>query len=198
MSTNVYQAPHANLVIETDTDDQKFYIVSPKKFWVLFISTLGLYGIYWFYKNWRLYKDAAQSNIWPVPRAIFSIFFTHSLFRNINKELEEKEPDANWGHAGLATLYVVITLFERMADKFVAQSLGDTASTLLTLITIPVTAWIFYQAQLKINIVCDAVGGEDNANFTPANIVWIVLGSLLWLVFAASIFVIQSPELVGF
>lgn len=197
MSTNVYQAPHANLVIETDINDQQFYIVSPKKFWVLFISTLGLYGIYWFYKNWALYRDATESNIWPVPRAIFSIFFTHSLFRNINKELEEKEPDANWGHAGLATFYVVITLFERVADKFVAQSLGDTASTLLTLITIPVTAWIFYQAQLKINIVCDAVGGEDNANFTPANIVWIVLGALLWLVFFASIAVMQSPELMG-
>ena len=197
MSTNVYQAPHANLVIETDTDDQMFYIVQPKKFWVLFISTLGLYGIYWFYKNWALYKDATQGSLWPVPRAIFSIFFTHSLFRNINKELEEKEPDANWGHAGLATFYVVITLFERVADKFVAQPLGDTASTLLTLISIPVTAWIFYQAQLKINIVCDAVGGEDNANFTPANIVWIVLGSLLWLVFFASIAVMQSPELMG-
>ena len=97
----------------------------------------------------------------------------------------------------MATFYVVITLFERVADKFVAQPLGDTASTLLTLISIPVTAWIFYQAQLKINIVCDAVGGEDNANFTPANIVWIVLGSLLWLVFFASIAVMQSPELMG-
>jgi len=197
MSTNVYQAPQANLVIETDTDDHKFYVVSPKKFWVLFISTLGLYGVYWFYKNWSLYKDATESNIWPVPRAIFSIFFTHSLFRNINNELEEKEPDANWGHAGLATFYVIITLSERMMDRFVEQSLGATASTLLTLISVPVLAWIFYQAQLKINLVCDSVGGEDNANFTPANIVWIVLGSLLWLVFFASIIALQSPELMG-
>lgn len=198
MDTNVYQAPLANLIIETNIDDQKFYIVSPKKFWILFISTLGLYGIYWFYKNWSLYRDSTESKLWPLPRAIFSIFFTHSLFRNINDELEEKEGlDSKWNHASLATTYVVITLFERLADKFVESTFGEIASVLLTLLAVPLTAWVIYQAQLKINLVCDSVNGEDNATFTPANFVWIILGALLWIVFFASIVVILNPELAG-
>lgn len=50
-----------------------FYVVSTRKFAILFLATLGLYWIYWFYKNWDRYKDKwpyaseVGSTIWPVP-----------------------------------------------------------------------------------------------------------------------------------
>lgn len=34
-----------------------FYVVSKRKFTILFLSTIGLYYLYWFYKNWDRYQD---------------------------------------------------------------------------------------------------------------------------------------------
>lgn len=196
MNTNVYQTPQANLVIEQEKDDHMFYVVSPKKFWVLFMATLGIYTVYWFYKNWSQYKKATGDNSWPVARAIFNIFFTHSLFRHINDELKEKHIETDWKHAGLATLYVVVTILERVLDKLAGRGISEITSVLFSLASIPLIGWIFYQAQLRINLACESVNGEDNSNFTAANIIWILLGALLWLVFLVGVAIILNPELL--
>ena len=46
--------PKTNVLKEEDRKKHLplFYVVSPKKFWVLFIATMGAYEPYWFYKNW--------------------------------------------------------------------------------------------------------------------------------------------------
>ncbi len=196
MDTNVYQTPQANLVIDQEKDDHMFYVVSPKKFWVLFMATLGLYAIYWFYKNWSQYKKATGDNSWPVARAIFNIFFTHALFRKINNKLIEKNIESDWKHVALATLYVVIVVLDRVLDRLAGKSISEAVSVMFSLISIPVTGWILYQAQLKINLVCESLNGEDNSNFSAANIIWILLGALFWLVFLAGLAIILNPELV--
>ncbi len=196
MDTNVYQAPQANLIIDQEKDDHMFYVVSPKKFWVLFIATLGMYMIYWFYKNWSQYKKATGDNSWPVARAIFNIFFTHALFRKINNKLKEKNIESDWKHAWLATLYVVITILDRVLDRLAGKGVSEVASVLFSLLSIPLIGWIFYQAQLRINLACESPNGEDNSNFSAANIIWIILGALLWLVFLAGLAIILNPGLV--
>ena len=35
-----------------------FYVVSLRKFYLLYIATLGGYVVYWFYRNWKLQKVA--------------------------------------------------------------------------------------------------------------------------------------------
>ena len=57
----------------------KFYVVSARKFWLLFLLTGGIYCVAWFYKNWAHFKRATKDDdIWPGPRAVFHIFFVHS------------------------------------------------------------------------------------------------------------------------
>ena len=81
MQENVYAVPESNLEILPESPRHMFYVVSKIKFLVLFFATFSLYGVYWNFKNWSLYKNYHNDDIWPIMRAIFSVFFTHSLFR---------------------------------------------------------------------------------------------------------------------
>ena len=55
MDADVYKAPEAEIVTES-TEGLEFYVVSPKKFLIMQISTMGIYSIYWFFKHWKQYK----------------------------------------------------------------------------------------------------------------------------------------------
>ena len=147
---NVYKPPEANLIRENSfaEDDSVFYVVAPKKFFLLYIGTLGLYGLYWFYKNWSQYKAYENLSLWPVPRAIFSIFFTHSLFRYINEELMNKKVNTTWNHATAATMFVIVTIISN-ADRVFDKLFGEAFSLVLVLLSIPLTAWILQRGTIK-------------------------------------------------
>ncbi|MEJ2693955.1 MAG: hypothetical protein P8166_13140 [Candidatus Thiodiazotropha sp.] len=75
MDSNPYSPPVAEL--EQDLEQAScFYVVSPRKFTLLYFSTFGLYMFYWFYANWNEYRRATGHKVWPVPRALFNILFT--------------------------------------------------------------------------------------------------------------------------
>lgn len=196
MDNNVYQAPKSNVLKEEDRKKNLplFYVVSPKKYWVLFISTMGIYELYWFYKNWENYKINTKSNLWAIPRAIFAIFFVYRLFEAINNRLIEKIPDSNWKYSAFPILYILITIFERISDSIIPN---ETLSLSLTLASVPIIGWLLYQAQQKVNIICDSPKGEDNANFTVANFIWIALGVLLWLVSLGSMLLLFNDDLMN-
>jgi hypothetical protein len=61
----------------------EFFSVSLLKFSVMSTCTLGLYELYWFYKNWKLIKTRERSKINPTIRAIFSYIFCFSLISKI-------------------------------------------------------------------------------------------------------------------
>ena len=73
-----------NLEIK-NTETQEIELLPVKKFIFLFIVSLGLYNIWWMYKTWKLFKDREDSDIMPAARAIFAIFFLHSLFDKIQE-----------------------------------------------------------------------------------------------------------------
>ncbi|MGH8498981.1 MAG: hypothetical protein ACRERV_09275, partial [Methylococcales bacterium] len=67
MNSNPYAAPDSELVIETTSSlKQRFYVVAPAKFLLLYFGTLGLYDLYWVYKHWAQFKLATQGDQWPV------------------------------------------------------------------------------------------------------------------------------------
>ena len=78
---NIYAPPQVPL--ETRSAERPalppFYVVSLRKLVLLSIATVGLYSLYWFWRHWKLHKLDRKLDIWPVPRAIFAIFFAHGL-----------------------------------------------------------------------------------------------------------------------
>ncbi len=188
MEENVYKAPESDLVIEESKEAADFYVVSPVKFLILYIGTFGFYHLYWFYKNWSLYKQAYGQSMWPVMRALFDIFFTHSLFERVDNKLAIVENEYQWSYSNLATLYVVFSIIGNICDRLSTKSIGSPFTDVVGLFVFPITVWILYKAQLAINIACEDPEGSRNSQFTLLNYFWIFIGLIVWALIGIGIY----------
>ena len=164
-----------------------FYVVSRRKLAVLYILTLGMYGVYWFYQNWARYNrnspDAAKAghSVWPLPRAVFSIFFVHDLFARIKAYGSLKNEVGIWETRPHATILVGLLLLSNLLDRAVNKDIGAPFTDVLSLLILFPLAQQFALAQDMINLSCGDRHAESNSTFSGANIAWIVVGGLAWL-----------------
>lgn len=194
MDNSVYQPPKANLIVDGESQVQQlFYVVSKQKFMLLFFMTFGMYSVYWFWAHWHQWKQQTHDDIWPVPHAIFNIFFTHNLFSKITEQINQQQATANIGQPdpidiqNQATIYVIASLVMNFSDRVLERTLGDWA-TLLTFLLLPVMAFALWQGQQQANIACGDIEGTANSNLTIWNYIWLVLGLLGWGVLVYSVY----------
>jgi len=182
METDIYKTPQADLTgAETDSQvDSQFYVVSNTKFLLLYFFTLGLYTVYWFYRNWSLYKQSTGESMWPVMRGIFSIFFTHSLFKRVDERLQAQTVAYHWTPTILATVYVVSAVVANISDRLSMKNIGTPVTDFLGLLLLVTAGWALYKGQGAINTACNDPAGSSNSTITVANLVWIILGALFW------------------
>jgi len=167
-----------------------FYVVSLRKLAILYLATFTLYTFYWFYKHWDMYKGrhpAASrfgTTIWLVPRAVFPMFFTHSLFFKIRAAGRQLPGAAHW-HAGwYATFAVVWMLLSEVIDSLIGGTAGDLVSIGAVFpLLLPLLA-----AQRMANRACGDAQGASNDALTKANKIWIAIGAVAWLVAIAGLF----------
>lgn len=168
------------------TDAPMFYVVSLRKFTVLFLATLSLYSVYWFYKNWDRYKDKwpyaseVGSTIWPVPRAVFSVFFVHALFREVKAYGRADPVVAAWKNNWHATALVLLMLLSTFFDRAANRGLGSPGTDIASIVIIVPLLIEFRKAQAMINRSCDDAAGTGNSSYTKANYAWIAGGVVLW------------------
>ncbi|MBK8286882.1 MAG: hypothetical protein IPK97_19570 [Ahniella sp.] len=178
MNDNVYAAPRAQLINAADQPaaPDAFYVVSSLKFHLLFFLTMGFYSVYWFYRHWKAWKSHSREDLWPVPRAIFNIFFVHALFGLFVRAGMSWQP---WKGLVWATVYVVAAIASNFVDAFpmVTQGWRDLGSLAFLIIMGIALA----NGQQGANEACGDSEGVRNAHFSVANIVWMVIGSIFWL-----------------
>jgi hypothetical protein len=191
MTENVYAPPKANLAPVNESDAARFYVVSSRKFLILFFATLGMYQFYWFYKNWALYKRSTGESIWPVPRAIFGVFFVHALFRNVEAHNEEHS-EAPWDRRSNALAVVVFLLASNGLDRLSNKSIGMPYTGWLSLLILIPLGLSVLSAQGKINARCGDPSGKSNNDLTGANIGWCVAGAFLWILVLFGLFAPSS------
>ncbi|GHC64369.1 hypothetical protein [Roseibacillus persicicus] len=180
-SSNPYQAPQAEIAPQVEQGEALFYVVSSRKFWILFVATSGFYGLYWFYKQWATYKAKTGEGMWPVMRAWFNIFFTHNLFGQFESGARAAGAKDVASLTGFATLCVVLSITENATGRLSAKSIGSPYTDLVQLLVSPIIGFCLWKAQLVANVACGDPEGEQNSNLTAANWVWIVIGALFWL-----------------
>ncbi|HTF84439.1 MAG TPA: hypothetical protein VL987_07645 [Cellvibrio sp.] len=181
MENEIYKTPEADLESPTIEDaNEQFYVVSPQKFLVLFFLTVGMYRLYWFYKHWAQHKKYIDSDVWPVARTIFSIFFTHSLFDLIDFRLKDKNISYHWSPTILATCYVILLVVETVVERLSTKGIGSPATDVASVLLLPVLVWPLYKAQMAANAACGDPQGTRNSQFTLYNWLWIALGVLFW------------------
>lgn len=142
-----------------------FFHVSLTKLLVLSICTLGLYEVYWFYKNWQLIKRREASDIVPALRAIFSVLFCYSLFQKVEQEAE-KSNAPSIAAGPLAIGWIVVTVLWRLPDPYWLISF------LAVLFMLPVQ-----HAANAVNAYA-APDHDPNRRFTAWNIAAVVIGGL--------------------
>ncbi|WP_426209512.1 hypothetical protein [Massilia sp. TWP1-3-3] len=201
MHDSVYAPPKADLSKRSDAGsdgDNAFYVVSTRKLALLFFLTLGLYQIYWFYKNWSSYKDRCRyassqdQNIWPIPRALFSVFFVHSLFRKVEEYAIEKMRPLNWNISSDATLLVALLILSNVMGRLAGKNIGSPYTDYISLLLLVPLYFSFHRAQQFINISCGDPQGISNSKLTGANWAWMFTGAVFCLLAAVGLFM---PEL---
>lgn len=165
-----------------------FYVVAPGKFLVLAVATMGVYSLYWFYKNWSLQRRAYGLNIWPVPRAIFAVFFTHQLFRAIDSQAHERGHSPSWNANSQATLYVALAIVSHVTSRLSDSASSGTAFLLLSLGLAVASAAPLLAAQKVANLSAGDADGSSNASLTAGSAIAIVLGLLMWGTVALGLF----------
>lgn len=177
---NPYAPPAAPLT-RPSSGTTEFYVVSVRKFWTLYVATLGFYELYWFWRNWKLLRDSRKLDIWPIPRSLFSIFFAHALNREIDAALTKARVVHTWSASSVATNYVVFTLISRLADRLAGRSIGSPYVDLISLACLAPLGYSMFQTQRAANAASADPDGTTNHRLTGANWGWIAFGTLLWL-----------------
>ena len=195
MSEAMYAPPEASIAV-TSSDEAEFYVVAPRKFYLLSVMTFNLYFVYWFYRSWRLVKQRSGESMLPVMRGLFFIFFTHSLFTAVDLKIKSLGKDFSWNPTTTATIVVILAITTNIVDRLSAQNIGSPLTDFVGIALVPIVPLFLLKAQEAINIACEDPNGASNGQLTLANWTWMVIGGLIWVLFLFGFYlVITEPEL---
>lgn len=210
MANNPYQSPESDpLAPELNDQEQQFYVVSKLKFTLLFVMTFGLYEYYWLAVNWYRHRKATGISVWPIARAVFPIFFTHTLITAIDERLNKKNTKYSWNPSLWALLYVLTGIAYGIWDRLNEFYLGSSEANIKSYVTLTtitectfmlIDFYILLQVQKAINIGHADPTGSSNRKLTVINFFWLLLGFLVLVVstlyFAEAFGFIDLDELV--
>jgi hypothetical protein len=173
MMVDPYAPPSADL--SNEPASQAFFVVSKRKFALMFIVTCGWYFTFWFYMNWRRHR-AAGNKVLPLARTVFGVFFVYSLFIRVDRRIKAFDRRYAWYPRSLAIAVIVLT-FTNIALNW----LNDPGvSFVLSLAITGLLAYCFLSVQSAINYAESDAAGLSNSVITWANGVWICIGLCMW------------------
>lgn len=153
------------------------YVVGARKFFLLYLLTSGLYGIYWFYLHWARIRTVKRQEMWPAARAIFPVFFTHSLARELDESLRKAERDYTWSPTAVATTLVVLQWVSSFLDHWSWSQPESAAVTIISIALLLPIAGLSWSLQHVANLACDEPTGDSNRRLTWANWLWLAAGT---------------------
>ena len=169
----------------------EYFAISPKRLALFFILTFGIYETYWFYKNWQAIKKAEGQNILPFWRAIFRVFFCHSLFKKVLESAKNNNYQESYSPGWLATayiaLFVVIVAFGSSLGRVESS---DTGLNFIWLIIASITFVPLLSVQKAINFNNEKVKGDSvlKQDFSGGEVTLIVIGVIGFLLVLLGIF----------
>lgn len=147
--------------------EHAFFPVSTTKFVLLSLSTLGLYEVYWCYKNWERIQKRTNESLSPLWRAVFAPLWGFALFGRMRAELSDASMPVEWNASILGGAYLIVSMCWRLPGALWLTSLGSFVAF------IPVV-----QSVRRANRRSDAQEGL-NESYSTANVLTIALGGLL-------------------
>ena len=153
----------------------RYFVMSPGSLVLLSTVTVGLFGLYWAYRQWEAVRQSGEK-IRPLGRTIFLIFFVHALFRGIQSARHQADLVAGRAQSAMATLYVILAILSNIAAR------AEGAGAFLVSIAFTVgEAAVLSLAQGDINELTRKTSNEGNRGIGAGGILLIVLGGALLL-----------------
>lgn len=143
--------------------------MSEVKLALLSLATLGLYELYWFYRNWKLRKQVRKSDVSPFWRAFFAPIFAFSLFEDVLSEARRVRVSVGWSAGELGVAFLLLSAAWRLPDPYWMV-------TLLSFVPLVLVQRVINKANAK-----SANPGPVNQSYSVLNVVGIVLGGLVLL-----------------
>lgn len=147
-----------------------YYPVTAAKFVVMSILTLGLYDVYWFYRNWRYVKDRYRLAISPFWRAVFVLIFCYELLKRVRDDAQSAGVSVTWSAGWLSAAY--------LGTNIIGSRLPDPLWMLAFLSVIPLLPVVATIQQMN------QPGGDAwtaAGRFSGWDIAGCVVGGLFWL-----------------
>ena len=154
-----------------------FFVVSPRKFVLMNIFTLGLYWTYWFYRNWSQYRNKTGERVLPLVRTFFGALFLYGLLNRVDRQLRLAGQHHAWSPFWL-TFACILTGLLSIGANWMAGVMP--LMHLVVLVLIIPSLWLCAIMQKSVNLCSGDPEGKSNSRFSASNWMWISLGILLW------------------
>jgi len=155
-----------------------FFAVSLWKLAVMSVCTLGLYELYWFYRNWQRVRVREQKDFSPAIRVLFALIFCYPCFRRIRRYGVAMGLSKGPPMIPLALLWMIVKVFGVLPMPGALISLSG------FLFLLPVQS---YANQINSEKV---PGHVRNGRFTKVNWAWILVGGCLLLLNLMALFLL--------
>jgi hypothetical protein len=143
----------------------ELYALGLQKLALLSICTLGLYQIYWFWRNWGRVAERTGRPIMPFWRAVFSPLWSYSLFDEVRDQARSAEVSVVWMPAFLALAFFLLSAAWRFGGA------GTVLSILSFLPLVPV--------QATINEMAARRGAQPDTRLSSHHVFVIAVGSVI-------------------
>ncbi|HSD58389.1 MAG TPA: hypothetical protein VLB04_09425 [Methanotrichaceae archaeon] len=170
-----YQGESKNNIFLNKADAKKFSNVQPAwRLVVLSVFTLGIYEIYWFYRNWEQLKAHKNLDLSPRWRTVglfvplVGIIFILQQFQDIRNFSREVGIAKSFSPGWILAAYVLLTAFQRLPEPY-------SCAYLLAVLPLAVV-----QDVLNAYWTKEQPGLPERRKFTPAEIVLLAIGAIFW------------------
>jgi DNA-directed RNA polymerase subunit RPC12/RpoP len=164
------------------TGSPMFLYIPVSRLVVMSIVSLGLYEVYWIYRNWRYLKERDGLKIQPFWRGMFGVFYCHGILKAIRTDQQTNAIErASFSAGGLATGWIILVIL----GSAMGRSDEVAVSFLGTLISLP-SFLFFLPVQNYINQVNEKINPRPPyKSWSAGHIVCLVWGIIIWLLLFA-------------
>jgi hypothetical protein len=177
--TDLIKAASAQQKPQLKTDitqqPQHFFTVSTFKLIVMLVATLGLYDLYWSYKNWVFIKHKTGRDISPFWRTVFGILWIYSFFKYIKLFSLKARLKTHIYPGFWVFLYIVLSLIGFISNSFVPSFLLWIIIIRCNIIILNINRKIFPNFQ-------------NNTKYSLSNYIVISIGGIIWLLIIYGLF----------
>jgi hypothetical protein len=153
----------------------RYLNVSLRKLLVMSTMTLGLYDLYWFYKNWKAVKVAEKSNLSPVVNAFFLIFTAFPLFKRATRDAKAAGYERPQNPGALALVFIALII----CGEISAYGEGLLFSVLWLVSFLSVLPLLDVQRAMSFSLTKLEGAQTPDDSFSGLDMLFIVLGGLL-------------------